>query len=147
MQEAAVSPAPVRQGANLRTENAMLNYGLAVLESQVRMAVVAAGLDPTIGYFHERYGGKQTLALDLMELKRPLVDRAVREFAKAHAFSAGDVTLLDGRVCRLKPQAARNIVALVSKQLEASGAAGALLSFIIWRSRILTGRLRHQDAP
>ena len=104
----------------------MLNYGLAVLESQVRMAVVAAGLDPTIGYFHGRYGGKQTLALDLMEPMRPLVDRAVLEFAKAQTFSAGDVTMLDGGVCRLNPQVAWNIVALVSKQLEASGAGGAL---------------------
>jgi hypothetical protein len=102
-----------------------------VLETQVRMAVVAAGLDPTIGYFHGRYDGKQTLALDLMEPKRPQVDRAVLEFAKAHTFSAGDVALLDGAVCRLNPQVARNIDALVSKQLEASGAAGALLSFII----------------
>lgn len=31
--------------------NEILNYGLAVLESQVRMGVVAAGLDPTIGTF------------------------------------------------------------------------------------------------
>jgi CRISPR-associated protein Cas1 len=95
------------------------------------MAVVAAGLDPTIGYFHGRYGGKQTLALDLMEPKRPQVDRAVLEFAKAHTFSAGDVTLLDGGVCRLNPHVAGNIVALVSKQIEASEAADALLPFII----------------
>jgi len=98
------------------------------------MAVVAAGLDPTIGYFHGRYDGKQTLALDLMEPKRSQVDRAVLEFAKAHTFSAGDVMLLDGGVCRLNPQVAGNIVALVSKQIEASGAADALLSFIIERA-------------
>jgi CRISPR-associated protein Cas1 len=32
--------------------NAMLNYAYAVLESQVRIATVAQGLDPTIGYLH-----------------------------------------------------------------------------------------------
>jgi CRISPR-associated endonuclease Cas1 len=110
--------------------NAMLNYGLAVLESQVRMAVVATGLDPTIGYFHGRYGGKQTLVLDLMEPMRPLVDRAVLGFAQAHTFSAGDVTLMDDGVCRLNPQLTRNVVALVSKQLEASVAVRDLLSVV-----------------
>jgi CRISPR-associated endonuclease Cas1 len=111
--------------------NAMLNYGLAVLESQVRMAVVAAGLDPTIGYFHGRYGGKQTLVLDLMEPMRPLVDRAVLEFAKAHTFSAGDVTLRDNGVCRVNPQLARNIVGLVSKTVEAAEPVGELLSSMV----------------
>jgi CRISPR/Cas system-associated endonuclease Cas1 len=30
----------------------MLNYACAVLESQVRVATAAEGLDPTIGYLH-----------------------------------------------------------------------------------------------
>jgi CRISPR-associated endonuclease Cas1 len=32
--------------------NAMLNYAYAILESQVRMQIVAEGFDPTIGYLH-----------------------------------------------------------------------------------------------
>ena len=32
--------------------NAMLNYAYAVLESQLRIATVSEGLDPTIGYLH-----------------------------------------------------------------------------------------------
>jgi CRISPR-associated protein Cas1 len=51
----------------------MLNYGYAVLESQVRIGVLAAGLDPRVGYFH----GKQTLVLDLIEPMRPVVDQVI----------------------------------------------------------------------
>jgi CRISPR-associated protein Cas1 len=47
--------------------NAMLNYAYAVLESNVRMQVVGAGLDPTIGYFHGKYRNKHALVYDLME--------------------------------------------------------------------------------
>jgi len=55
----------------------MLNYGYAVLESQVRIAILAAGLNPFVGYFHRQYRGKQTLVFDLMEPMRPVVDRVV----------------------------------------------------------------------
>jgi len=32
--------------------NAMLNYAYAILETQVRMQIVAEGMEPTIGYLH-----------------------------------------------------------------------------------------------
>jgi CRISPR-associated endonuclease Cas1 len=82
--------------------NAMLNYGYAVLESQVRIAILAAGLDPFVGYFHGRYRGKQTLVLDLMEPMRPFVDRLVVALALTHTFSSCDVTLVayELRVCK-----------------------------------------------
>jgi CRISPR-associated protein Cas1 len=50
--------------------NAMLNYGYAVLESQVQMATVAAGLDPTIGFMHSPGVGRSALVLDLMADQR-----------------------------------------------------------------------------
>jgi CRISP-associated protein Cas1 len=115
--------------------SALLNYGYAVLESQVRIAIVAAGLDPLVGYFHGRYGGKQTLVLDLMESVRFAVDRVVLEFAQAHTFSGADVTLRDDGVCRVNSALARNIVGFVSKQIEAAEPVGALLSLVSLRRR------------
>ena len=60
----------------------MLNYAYAVLESQVRIQIVAAGYDPTIGLLHSgRVGrGRHDFVLDLMEPLRPIVDRKVLEF-------------------------------------------------------------------
>jgi CRISPR/Cas system-associated endonuclease Cas1 len=51
--------------------NAMLNYAYAVLESQVRIATVAQGLDPTIGNLHTCRPGRVALVCDLMESLRP----------------------------------------------------------------------------
>jgi CRISP-associated protein Cas1 len=110
--------------------NAMLNYGYAVLESQVRIAILAAGLDPCVGYFHGRYGGKQTLVLDLLEPMRSLVGRVVLKFAQTHTFSPGDVALRDDGVCRLNRQLARNVVGSVAKQIAALEPARGLLSFV-----------------
>jgi CRISPR-associated protein Cas1 len=45
--------------------NAMLNYAYAVLESQVRIATVSQGLDPTIGYLHMCRPGRAALVHDL----------------------------------------------------------------------------------
>jgi CRISPR-associated endonuclease Cas1 len=70
--------------------NAMLNYGYAVLESRVRTAVVAIGLDPTIGFMHAAGEGRSALVLDLIEPMRPIVDRAVLGMTIAQAFYPAD---------------------------------------------------------
>ncbi|MGC2415536.1 MAG: CRISPR-associated endonuclease Cas1 [Stellaceae bacterium] len=108
--------------------NAMLNYGYAILESHVRMAVSAAGLDPYLGYFHGRWRGKQGLVLDLMEPMRPVVDRAVLEFVRSHKFSAGDVILREDGVCRVNPQLSRQVVGLTADKIVAATTVDHLLS-------------------
>ncbi len=90
--------------------NAMLNYGYGWLENQVRMRLVARGLDPAIGYLHANRHTDHGLVLDLMEPLRPLVDRKVLEFVQKESFMPGDFTLLSNGVCRLNPQLARNVV-------------------------------------
>ena len=67
--------------------NAMLNYAYAVLESQVRIATVAHGLDPTIGYLHTSRPGRVALVYDLMEPLRPRVDCLLLDFVLSHTFS------------------------------------------------------------
>ncbi len=93
--------------------NAMLNYGYAVLENMVRVHIVAAGLDPSIGYLHGDSRYKHPLVFDLMEPLRPRVDRAVLEFVLRNTFAPGDFTLAVRGICRLNPQIARNVVKAV----------------------------------
>lgn len=90
--------------------NAMLNYGYGWLENQVRMHLVARGLDPAIGYLHANRHTDHGLVLDLMEPLRPLVDRKVLEFVQKQSFTPSDFTLLSNGVCRLNPHLARNVV-------------------------------------
>jgi CRISP-associated protein Cas1 len=73
--------------------NAMLNYGLAVLESQVRIAVVSAGIDPTIGYMHAHHERHSALVLDLMEPLRPVIDRQVIGLVQGQALSPAEVAM------------------------------------------------------
>lgn len=54
--------------------NAMLNYLYAVLESETRLAAAALGLDPGLGFFHNDKLNRDSLACDLMEPIRPMVD-------------------------------------------------------------------------
>src|SRR5829696_9219968 len=89
--------------------NAMLNYAYAVLESQVRIATVAQGLDPTIGYLHACRPARVALVYDLMEPLRPQVDRLMLDFVCLHAFTPSDFTLGADGVCRLHPQLASQV--------------------------------------
>lgn len=58
--------------------NALLNYGYAFLEREVRIGVTTAGLDARIGFFHANNGRKDSLVYDLMELfRQPVTDRFV----------------------------------------------------------------------
>jgi CRISPR-associated endonuclease Cas1 len=54
--------------------NAMLNYFYAILEAESRLAVAALGLDPGLGVMHMDAPSRDSLAFDVMEPVRPLVD-------------------------------------------------------------------------
>ena len=90
--------------------NAILNCAYAVLESQVRMQIVADGYDPTIGYLHTHSERRPApLVFDLMEPLRPIVDRKVLEFVQSHTFHPTDFTIRSDGVCRLNPEMARYV--------------------------------------
>ncbi|HWZ96864.1 MAG TPA: CRISPR-associated endonuclease Cas1 [Candidatus Dormibacteraeota bacterium] len=54
--------------------NAMLNYAYSLLETEARLAACAVGLDPGIGFLHVDTDARDSLACDIMEPVRPLVD-------------------------------------------------------------------------
>ena len=63
--------------------NAMMNYGYAILRSRVFSAVINAGLEPYIGVLHGTRPGKRSLVLDIMEEYRAwVVDRIVIKLRK-----------------------------------------------------------------
>ena len=92
--------------------NAMLNYAYAVLESQVRIATVAHGFDPTIGYLHTSRPGRVALVYDLMEPLRPQIDCLILNFVRSRTFSPSDLLSDLNGVCRLHSQLARQVAAM-----------------------------------
>lgn len=89
--------------------NAMLNYAYVVLESTVRLDVLAQGYDPQSGFLHKSARNAPALALDLMEPLRPAIDAAVLRFVRAQTFTPADFTLQAHGVVRLNPQLARRV--------------------------------------
>ena len=75
--------------------NNMLNLGYAVLESEVLKAILSAMLDPSIGVLHTSHSSKFSLALDLMEPYRTVVDKFVLRFSES--LGLGDFQLRFGR--------------------------------------------------
>ncbi len=75
-----------------RWANAALDYGYAVLRGAIARGLVAHGLHPTIGLFHDSEQNAFNLADDLIEPFRPLVDLHV---VKHPASTEGD--LIAGR--------------------------------------------------
>ena len=89
--------------------NAMLNYGYAVLHSQVQTGLVADGYDPARGVMHESRPDSRAFVLDMIEPRRPAVDAAILKFVAANSFSASDFAIRSDGVCRLAPQMAKRI--------------------------------------
>jgi CRISPR-associated endonuclease Cas1 len=92
--------------------NAMLNYAYRMLESQVRICSVAAGLDPTIGFLHANRENRVALVYDLMEPLRPKVDLTVLKLATSTTFTPRDFLLTADGKCRLHPEFARRVISL-----------------------------------
>lgn len=99
--------------------NAMLNYGYAVLEAEVRIACIKQGYDPRIGIMHRSSrGSPDPFVFDVMEPYRPVVDAAVLQFALNEKFSPKDFVLKSNGVCRLSQQMAKVLAGHVTRHIE-----------------------------
>ena len=78
--------------------NAALNYGYGVLRSQVRQALLLAGLEPNAGFLHADRPGKPSLTLDLIEeFRQAVVDRTlIGQVNRGFAIVQDDEGRLDG---------------------------------------------------
>ena len=80
--------------------NAVLSFGYGMLYRDVLAAIIAVGLHPGIGFYHQPRSSAQTLALDIMEMFRvPLVDMPVIAALNRKTFDASeDFDIFPGRV-------------------------------------------------
>lgn len=70
--------------------NAMLSLCYTMLHFEMVREIEVAGLDPTIGFFHDFDYGRESLACDLVEPWRPHVDTFVHELFRCRKFRAED---------------------------------------------------------
>ena len=74
---ARVSPLTGSPRLAVNPPNSALNFLYAILESEARLAAAELGLDPGLGVLHKDTPNRDSLACDLMEPVRPLVDAYV----------------------------------------------------------------------
>jgi CRISPR-associated protein Cas1 len=65
--------------------NALLSFGYTLALNEVQTAVQITGLDPYLGTFHVIEDGRPSLALDLLEEFRPVIDRLVLDLLTRQA--------------------------------------------------------------
>jgi CRISPR-associated endonuclease Cas1 len=81
--------------------NALLNYAFALVESETRLALVALGLDPGIGFLHPARAYRDSLALDVMEPIRPDVERWLYQWLTSETLRRSDFHETGTGNCRL----------------------------------------------
>jgi len=68
--------------------NALLSLTYTLAHAEAALALHAAGLDPCIGYYHQLSHSRESLACDLMEVIRPLVDCICLELVSQQILTA-----------------------------------------------------------
>lgn len=96
---------PIQRSATPRSAatpiNALLNYGYALAKVECRLALLALGLDPGMGIVHTDQKNRDSLALDLLEPLRPVVEAHVLKLLATRHFRAADFHETREGVCRL----------------------------------------------
>lgn len=73
-----------RRGGDTGDQNRHLDYGYTVLRAATARAICAAGLHPSLGLRHHNRYDAFSLAADLMEPFRPVIDRRVFLWIQEH---------------------------------------------------------------
>lgn len=76
--------------------NALLGFSYGLLVTEVSGAAEAVGLDHQVGFLHRPRSGRPSLALDLAEELRPLIDRFVVRCLRRHELRAEHFTRTPG---------------------------------------------------
>lgn len=116
--------------------NAALSYGYAILLSECVGALVACGLEPSLGVLHSVTDKRPSLALDLMEEFRPLLmDRTVFSLLRSRRLRA-EHGIAEGEGVWLAPEGKKILTSEYEKTLQRS-VRGALPGFAgSWRRHI-----------
>lgn len=91
--------------------NALLNYGYAILESEVRKAINSVGLDYSIGFLHEIAQSRTPLVYDIQELFRWLIDLSVIQLLEEKPrIVKSDFIVTENYHIRLREKTAKRLI-------------------------------------
>lgn len=98
--------------------NALLSLGHTLLNAHTETMLVVDGLHPWTGFYHQAHGRHSTLASDMMEPFRHLVERTALSFLSSGDVSPEDFLVTDKSGCRLSRSARRLYLTRLSERFE-----------------------------
>ncbi len=98
------------------TVNCILNYGYATLEAECMRAINSTGMDVHVGFMHEMHVGKNSLAYDLQEPFRFLIDLAIINIIENNTMNKNDFIRTENYNLRLRPSGAKKLVNEIQNQ-------------------------------
>ena len=116
-----VSGAMRPEGRNRRPPrdrcNALLSFGYALLLKDVTNAIMAVGLDPCLGFYHQPRSQAHPLALDLLELFRvPLVDLPVIASINRRQWDAAEDFQIAGQQVWLSDAGRKKLIGIYERR-------------------------------
>lgn len=99
--------------------NALLSLGYTLLYAYVETLIRVSGLYPWAGFYHQPHGTHATLASDLMEPFRHLVERAALTAVTRAELKPEHFRIDDSLGCRINPPALRRYMALLAERFGA----------------------------
>ena len=90
--------------------NALLNYGYAILEANIRGSINSVGLDPCIGFLHEADSSKMPLCYDFQEPLRWLVDLSVLRLLEEKVLKKSYFIVTENFHIRLRENTAKMLI-------------------------------------
>jgi len=122
----------------------MLNYLYALLEAESRLAAAALGLDPGLGVIHVDTLARDSLACDLMEAIRPLVDAYVLDWILSQPLRREWFFERRDGNCRLMASFAIRLTETAQVWARAIGPVAETLVRHLWST---TRKRTHSDLP
>jgi|SRR5579864_378874 len=127
--------------------NALLNYLYGILESEARIAALAVGLDPSMGILHADQRFRNSLACDLMEPVRPVVDAFVLDMLYTRTFSVGDFFETRQGVCRVLTPITHLVAGLAPMWAKAVAPVAEQVARALWNDRQKNSRAPQSSPP
>ena len=99
--------------------NALLNYGYAILESEIRKGINSVGLDYSIGFLHEINQNRTPLVYDIQELFRWLIDVSVIQLLEEKKIKKSDFVITENYHTRLGEDVAKMLIEKINSNFNA----------------------------
>ncbi|MDH5463949.1 MAG: CRISPR-associated endonuclease Cas1 [Nitrosopumilus sp.] len=99
--------------------NALLNYGYAILESEIRKGINSVGLDYSIGFLHEINQSRTPLVYDVQELFRWLIDVSIIQLLEEKKIKKSDFIITENYHTRLGEDVAKLLIEKINSNFNA----------------------------